>query len=130
MERVIQITAVCVLTSLLALVLKKRDAEMALLLTLAAAAAVFLFLSGLVRELTDFLQELTRQTGLHQELFAPLFKTVGIAMVVKIGGSLCRDAGESALASVIETAGSVCALLVAIPLLRAVLSLLLELMKA
>lgn len=34
--------------------------------------------------------------------------------------------GESALAAVVETAGAACALLAALPLLRAVLSLLLE----
>ena len=45
-----------------------------------------------------------------------------------MGGNLCRDAGESALASVVETAGTLCALLAALPLLRAVLDMLLELM--
>ena len=62
-------------------------------------------------------------------MFVPLYKTVGIALVVKLGGSLCRDAGETALSSVVETAGAVCALLAALPLLQAVLSLLLELMR-
>ncbi len=58
-----------------------------------------------------------------------MYKTAGIALVVKVGGSLCRDAGESALASAVETAGTVCALLVSLPLLRAVLALLLELTR-
>ena len=79
--------------------------------------------------LMDFLGELVEESGLSRELFIPLYKTVGIALVVKIGGSLCRDAGESALASVVETAGAVCALIAALPLLRAVLSLLMELMR-
>ena len=73
--------------------------------------------------------ELVEESGLSRELFIPLYKTVGIALVVKLGGSLCRDAGESALASVVETAGAVCALIAALPLLRAVLSLLMELMR-
>ena len=51
-----------------------------------------------------------------------------LALVVQVGGNLCRDAGESALASVVETAGTLCALLAALPLLRAVLDMLLELM--
>ena len=79
--------------------------------------------------LMGFLGELVAESGLSRELFVPLYKTVGIALVVKIGGSLCRDAGESALASVVETAGAVCALIAALPLLRAVLALLLELMR-
>ena len=42
-------------------------------------------------------------------------------------GGLCRDAGESALAAALEFAGTVCALLTALPLLRAVLELVTEL---
>ena len=129
MEQVIQITALCVVGAALALVVKKGSPEAALLLTLAAAVTVLLFLGGAVEELMAFLDELAQGSGVSQSLFLPLYKTGGIALVVKVGSGLCRDAGESALASVVETAGAVCALLVALPLLRAVLSLLLELME-
>lgn len=129
MEMVAQVTALCVVGALLALVLKKGSPEMGLLLTLGTAAAVLLFLVGAMEELVSFLEELGAQSGISGDLFVPLYKTVGIALVVKVGGSLCRDAGESALAAVVETAGAVCALLVALPLLRAVLTLLLELMQ-
>lgn len=129
MEIVTQVTALCIVGALLALVLKKGTPEMALLLTLGAALAVMLFLAGAVEELMAFLEELAEQSGVSPALFVPLYKTVGIALVVKVGGSLCRDAGESALAAVVETAGAVCALLVALPLLRAVMALLLELMQ-
>ena len=102
---------------------------MGLVLTLAAAAAAFLFLMGQLRELLDFLRELSQLGKMGGELLTPLYKTIGIALVVKIGGNLCRDAGESALAAVIETTGAVCALLVSLPLLRVVLSTLMELMN-
>lgn len=128
MELSIQAAALCVIAALLALVVRRGSPEFALLLTLGATAAVLLSLAGSLGDLTDFLGRLVEESGLSQELFIPLYKTVGIAMVVKLGGGLCRDAGESALASVVETAGAVCALLAALPLLRAVLALLLELM--
>lgn len=128
MEMVSQVTGVCVVGALLALVLKKGSPETALLLTLAAAVVVLLFLAGAMEELVAFLEELGERSGVSADLFVPLYKTVGIALVVKVGGNLCRDAGESALASVVETAGAVCALLVSLPLLRAVLSLLMELL--
>lgn len=124
-----QATALCVVGAMLALVLKRGTPELALLLTLGAAAVVLLALAGAVEELLAFLEELAERSGVDPALFVPLYKTVGIALVVKVGGGLCRDAGESALGSVVETAGAVCALLVALPLLRAVLSLLLELMQ-
>lgn len=129
MEQVFQVTGLCVVGALLALVLKKGSPELALLLALAAVVAVLLFLAGALGELLDFLRETVTASGLSDDLFIPLYKTAGIALVVKVGGSLCRDAGESALASAVETAGTVCALLVSLPLLRAVLALLLELTR-
>ncbi|SFP96413.1 stage III sporulation protein AD [Oscillibacter sp. PC13] len=129
MEQIIQVTGICVVGALLALVVKRGSSETALLLTLAAAVTVLLFLAGAMEDLVAFLEELGEQSGVSMDLFIPLYKTVGIALVVKVGSSLCRDAGESALGSVVETAGAVCALLVALPLMRAVLSLLRELMQ-
>ena len=129
METTLQTAAICVLAAILALVLKKDGPQMALLLTLAAAAAAYLFLLRQLGELLDFLREISGTADIRQELMVPLYKTIGIALVVRLGGNLCRDAGESALASVIETAGTVCALLVSLPLLRMVLAALMELMK-
>ena len=126
MEQVFQVTALCLVGALLAVVVRRGSPEMALLLTLGAVVAVLLFLAGPLGELLGFLGELGERSGISQELFVPLYKTVAIALVVKVGGDLCRDAGESALAAVLETAGAVCALLTALPLLRAVLSLLWE----
>jgi len=129
METALQITVVCVLAALLGLLLKKGGPELAMLVTLAAATASFLYLSGLMEDLLSFLDELASIAGIDEQLLTPLYKTVGIALVVRIGGSLCRDAGESALGSVVETAGTVCAVLVALPLFRTVLGMLVELMR-
>lgn len=127
METVFRLTAACVAASLLALVLKKGTPEIALVLTLAAVTVGLLCLGETAQSLSALFGTLQSQSGLGEEWFGPLYKTVGIAIVVRIGGDLCRDAGEAALAGVIETAGAVCALAVAAPLLEAVLSLVLEL---
>ena len=129
MELSIQAAVLCVTAALLALVVRRGSPEAALLLPLGAAVVVLLALAGSLTALMEFLGQLVEESGLSRELFIPLYKTIGIALVVKLGGSLCRDAGESALSSVVETAGAVCALIAALPLLRAVLALLLELMR-
>ena len=128
MELVMQAAAICVITALLGLVLRRSSPEVGLLLALAAAAAVLLALGKPLGELLKFLNRLTARAGVSSALFLPLYKTAGIAMVVKIGGGLCRDAGENALAAVLEVAGTVCTLLAALPLLTAVLELMGELL--
>lgn len=128
MEQVLQITAVCVLAALLAVVVKRGAPEVALLLGLGTVIVALLALSGSLQDLMNFFTRLNERTGVSGEIFLPLYKTVGIALVVKIGSGLCKDAGAAALASAVEIAGAICALLVAIPLLDRVLSVLLELM--
>ena len=53
----------------------------------------------------------------------PLRTVPAIALTVRVGGAFCRDAAQGALASVLETAGAVCALTAAAPLLLAVVEL-------
>ena len=126
-EQVVRAAAVCVTASLLGLVLKRGSPESALLLALGAAVAVLLALGTAVADIAEFFRELGSRSGVPDTLLEPLYKTVAIAVVVKIGGGLCADAGEKALAAVVETAGTVCALGAALPLLRAVLDLMTEL---
>ncbi|MCI6055702.1 SpoIIIAC/SpoIIIAD family protein [Dysosmobacter sp.] len=129
METAVQAAGLCVIGAVLALVVRRGSPETALLLALAATAAVIALVVPALGELWAFLRQLEAYSGVSTELFAPLYKTAAIALVVRAGGGLCRDAGESALAAVLETAGTVCALLAALPLMRAVLDLLVELMR-
>lgn len=116
------------LVTLLSVLLKRSVPESSFLLTVAVCLIVCLFLGHIVVELYREFVVLARASKLDAALFVPLFKTVGIAIVVKLGGSLCRDAGDSTMAVLLETAGAICALVVAIPLIQAVLELLRGLM--
>ena len=124
MELVHQVTALCVVGALLTVTVKKYAPDMALLVTLAAVLLVLLALMAPLRQLIGFLQKLGERSGVSQAMLTPLYKTIGIALVVQMGSSLCRDAGESALAAALETAGCVCAVMVSLPLLESVLALL------
>ena len=66
-----------------------------------------------------FLEDLLAAVEISSTLFLPLLKTAGIAVVTRIGADLCRDAGESAVASAVEMAGAMGALLAVLPLMQA-----------
>ena len=129
MELVVRTALLCLTGAVLALVVRQGSPVMALLLTLCVSVCVLLSLLRAAGELFTFFQELGDKSGLPAALLAPLYKTVGIAFVVRLCGSLCRDAGESALAAAVESTGTVCALLAALPLLREMAQMLLKLMS-
>lgn len=62
-------------------------------------------------------------TGLPAALFTPLAKVIGISLVTRFSCALCADAGQSALSALLGTAGAVCALVCALPLVSALLDL-------
>ena len=114
-----RLSALCLTGALLAVLLKRTNPDMALLLALAVCGAVLFLLAEPLGEIRDFFMQLSDWGGLPTELFAPLVKTVGIALVSRTGSDLCKDAGEGAMASLVETAGAVTAILVSLPLFQA-----------
>ena len=123
METLVKIAALCVLVAVSASLLRRSEEEMALLLVLCAAVCASAVLSAAGEPLVALLRELAERTGLSGTVFAPLFKVLAIALTVRVGGAFCRDASQGTLATVLETAGTVCALTAAAPLLWAVLEL-------
>lgn len=124
METVLRVTALCLTGALLAVLLHRSGGEMALLLSLAVCGVAAMVLMEPLEELRDFWENAAAWGELPVELFTPLIKTVGIALLSRTGSDLCRDAGEGAIASVLETAGAVAAIAVSLPLFRAAWELL------
>ena len=124
-----QAAALCLIGSILGLLIKKSAPEITMTLSLSLGVLLLLWIATDAGEILAFLKELTERTGVPEVVFAPLLKTVAIALVARTTADLCRDAGESALAAVLETVGTVCALLLAAPLLRQALRMLMELMN-
>ena len=119
-----KLVALCLLTAVLALLLRRESAELAFLLTLAAVLlGVFLLLAAF-DELSALCSELLELTRLSPTLFVPLVKVMAVAVTVRLTAALCKDAGQGALAALTEASGTVCALWCALPLLRAVVELL------
>ena len=119
-----RVTALCLTGALLAVLLHRSGGEMALLLSLAVCGVVAMVLMEPLEELRDFWEDAAAWGEPPAELFTPLIKTVGIALLSRTGSDLCRDAGEGAIASVLETAGAVAAIAVSLPLFRAAWELL------
>ncbi len=127
MEIVVRAFALALTGSVLALVLKKREPELALLLGLLCAAAVLSTGLRLAQGLAQTLRETAEHAGLRAAVLHPVLKCVGIGVLTRLGADLCRDAGQTAPASALELCGAAAALAAALPLFQALLELVLGL---
>lgn len=123
MELFLQAAAIAIITVVLTSLLKKTNRELALLLTLAACILIGVFFMRLAEPIVDFLSKLRNLAGLDKTLMTPMLKTIGIGFLTQISATVCADAGENAIAKLVEICGGVLALYVALPLLEAVLDM-------
>lgn len=123
MAEMIRIVGVCLIAAVTAALLRRTSPETGLLLAAGAILIGGAMLLPVARGAAALEGELEELTGLAPETFAPLWKVTGIALVSGVGSAFCADAGQSALAQLMEAAGTVCALVCALPLLCSVLDL-------
>ena len=129
MELALKIAALGMTGALCTLVVRRHVPELGVAIALAAGALLLGLALSSLSGVTDFLEELQNLSGLSPGVLAPMLKTVGIAMVTRYVSALCKDAGESGISAMVETAGAVAALLAALPLLRTVMQMLVGLLR-
>lgn len=123
MEYFIQALIVAVIGIVLGAVIKKSHKELAILLSIACCVMIGIFMIRLFEPILSFLTRLRTMANLEKGLLAPVMKAVGIGILTQITSRICADAGESAVATLVELCGSILALYVALPLLEAVLEM-------
>lgn len=128
MEAVWKIAAVAVTAAVLGAVLRRQTPELALLLGLMAGLWCVGVAVNALGAAAEVLGELIHLTGLEEELLTPVVKVVALSLVTRVTGEVCRSAGEHGIAAFAETAGAVLALGISLPLLRAVILLMGELL--
>lgn len=115
--------------TVLALILGQYRPDFRMLVT---AAVTLLLMAMVLEQLSPVLEQLRSTmelTGLTGDYAAILFKAVGICLLTQLAGDVCRDSGESSIASKIELAGRAAILLTAMPLIQEVLAWAWELMN-
>ncbi len=105
-----------------------RLPAMAVLLMLAAGALIFLRLLPSLRQLWQAFAAIGDASGVNTAYVALLLKIIGVAYLAEFAAQVCRDAGQGAAALKIEFAAKVAVLLLALPVLQAVVAVILALL--
>ncbi len=117
-----------VIVCVIAVVIKQQKPEMGAAMTVAAGTVM---LAVIVSSLMPALQSVADIISGTQaeEYLGVVLKALGVCVITGIGADICRDAGQSTIASHVETAGRVAMLILALPLLSSVLSASLEIIN-
>jgi len=98
--------------------LKRYHGEYALLISVGTGLLIAAQLFSSLIPVLDEINRLMDQAGVAAEYGAILLKVAGLCFLAQFGADACRDAGESALASRVETAARLAMTAAALPLFR------------
>lgn len=118
---IFQIIGLALVAVALSVLLKSQKPEIAIQISIVTGVVIFLLMVTKVSAVIELLQNLAKKVNIDIVYLSTILKIIGIAYVTTFGAEVCRDAGESAIASKIEFAGKILIMILAVPILMAVL---------
>lgn len=114
----LKIAGVILCEILIYALLKQYKPEFAVISEAAAMVIVFFMLGNEVRDALGVFSSFLKASSVSAEYIGVLIKVLGISLVTQFTADMCRDSGESALASKVEFAGKVIITAASIPVIK------------
>lgn len=126
---IIKIAGIAFVALFLIIMLKQFNGYISFLLSLAAGVLMFMLIISPLGEVINFIKNMGDKAGIDVVYLGIILKIIGIAYITSFASSLCKDANVDAIATQINMAGKVMILVLAIPILMAVLNSVLQIMQ-
>ncbi|MBM7867916.1 stage III sporulation protein AD [Heliobacterium gestii] len=125
---ILQVVGVGIIATIFLVILRKQRPELAVQLSIAAGVILFLFVLAKISAVIQVLEDLANKAQINRYYLTTLLKIVGIAYIAEFGSQICRDAGESTIATKVEMAAKILVMVLALPILLALMDSLMSLL--
>lgn|SRR5690625_2941772 len=123
---ILHIVIFALIASILYIVLKDLHESFAFLIVLIAGIVIFLAVIKQLGIIFQLLQSLGQKAAIDGMYIETILKIIGIAYIAELGANITKDAGLDSVASKIELAGKIFILVLAIPIITAVIEAILS----
>lgn len=125
---IFQIIAIGLIATILSILIKNEKPELGMYISLVAGIIIFLFMATRLQSVIEVLNQLSNKINIDSIYLSIILKIVGIAYIAEFGAQICKDAGEGVIASKIEFAGKVLIMVIAVPILAALMDLIVNIL--
>lgn len=125
---ILKIISFILISLFLYLLFKDKRSDLAVLILLVSGVMVFIYSIGQTNEIITFLKNIAEKAEIDGLYLGVILKIIGIAYISSFCSEICKDSGASSLASKVELSGKLFILILAIPILMAVLNSILEIL--
>ncbi|APM38603.1 stage III sporulation protein AD [Clostridium kluyveri] len=125
---IIKVVAFAFVALFIVLLFKDRRDDIAVYISIVSGVMIFLFMITKITAILQFIQQLAAKANINFIYLTTVFKILAIAYLASFCSEICRDAGQGNLGAKVEFAGKILILVLAIPILMAVLQSILKIM--
>ena len=119
---IVSIGVLAVVAVIVALTLRPKNAEIALMLTIACAVLILLAVLSQAGQIIGTVNSIVAAAQINTGYIAILLKVVGICLLTEFAVNTCRDAGCQSLAGNVSLAGKLVVTVTALPLYTDILN--------
>ncbi len=125
---IIKIIGVGFIAVIIIVILKQYRPEFAIYASIIAGVMIIMMITDSISGIITIMQDIASRTNINSEFLKILIKITGIAILTEFAVSICKDAGESAVASKVDIGGKVIIISMSIPIIRALLETVLKIL--
>ncbi len=118
---IIKIAGIGLIALILIIIIKQYRPEFAVYISLCAGAIILTLVMNKMSGIIGILTELSNKVSDNNGFLTILMKITGIAFITEFAVSICKDSGESAIASKIDLGGKVVIISMSIPIISTLL---------
>ena len=128
MEEVIKIIGIALIALIITIIIKQYRPEFAIYISLVAGVIILALVIGNLTNVINLLKDISTRSGINNKFLGILLKMTGIAILTELAISICKDAGENAIASKVEIGSKVIIISLSVPIISNLLEVILKLM--
>ena len=119
---IFSVSAIAVIGTILAVTIKSVKPEMSILVSVATGVVILFLCFDFLSDIIKSFNEIINKSGVNSDYFQVVLKVCTIAYISQYASELCKDAGESAIATKAELAGKVFIVILSMPVISGFLN--------
>ena len=125
---IIKIIGIALIALIIIILLKQYRPEFAIYISLLTGVLILLLVMDQLSQIISLLQSLATKASINSTFLGLLIKITGIAFLAEFAVSICKDAGEGAIASKIEIGSKIIIIAMSIPIISSLLEIILKIL--
>ena len=118
---IIKIIGVGIIALIIIIIIKQYRPEFTIYVSLIAGSIILMLIMDKLYAIISLLTSLSSKTAINNEFLVLLIKITGIAFLTEFAVSICKDAGEGAIANKVDIGGKVIIISMSIPIIASLL---------